>query len=277
MQVRPISGTLGAELLGVDLSRPLSDEQVARIRATFLAHGVIFFRDQNLSVEQQKAFARRFGELTVHPYVKSGADPEIVEVARQPNDDRVIGDEWHSDIAMQEMPPMASILYAVELPPAGGDTMFSCQYRAYDTLSSGMKQLLEGRRALNSDRLIANPALAALGGRNYAALVKPDPNWKETCTYHPIVRTHPETGRKSIFVNATTTVCIEDMTEEESKPILEFLFRHCNRPEYTCRFNWGPGSMAFWDNRCTNHYAINDTAGHRRLLRRIHLKGDKPR
>ena len=249
----------------------------AQIRAALLDHGVVFFRDQNLSVEQFKTFARRFGKLAVHPYVKSGGDPEIVEVRREANDARVIGDEWHSDIAMLEMPPMAGMLQAVELPPVGGDTMFSCLRRAYDGLSPGMKRLLDGVRALHSDRLIANPALSAEAGKNFAALVEVDPHWKETCTYHPIVRTHPETGRKSLFLNATTTVCIEGMTEAESKPILEYLFQHCNRLEFTCRFAWQPGSIAFWDNRCTQHYAINDTTGHRRVLRRIHLQGDQPR
>ncbi len=273
LDVRPISGALGAEIYGVDVSADLDDEITAAIRQTLLDHCVVFFHDQNLTAEQQKAFARRFGKIFVHPNIR-GADPEVVEVVRRPGDAAVIGELWHSDTTMAAEPPMGAILYGVEVPPYGGDTLFANQYLAYERLSDGMKKMLDGLRAVHSDRNVAGPAV----GRNarMSTKLRDDEQWRETENLHPVVRTHPETHRKALFVNRSYTIRFEGMTEAESKPLLDFLMEHGDRPEFTCRFRWREGSIAFWDNRCTKHLAINDTGPFGRRMRRVQLCGDRP-
>ena len=273
LRIEPVAGALGAEVLGVDVARDLPDETIAAIRAALLAHGVVFFRDQDLDIARHKAFASRFGTLFLHPNIQgSSADPAVIDIVRHPGDTKIIGEDWHSDTAQMPSPPMGSLLYAVEVPAYGGDTMFSCQYAAYDHLSPGLKKMLHGVRALHSDRRVAGPArdLAA----SNAAKKKRDDEWRETASLHPVVRTHPETGRKALYVNRQTTLAFEDMTEAESKPLLDFLCQHAHRPEFTCRFRWRTGSMAFWDNRCTQHVAINDAMPARRVMRRLQLTGD---
>lgn len=273
--IKPISGALGAEIEGVDISRDLDSETVAGIRQALLDHCVIFFRGQNLNVDRHKAFARLFGLPFLHPYFAgSKTDPEIINIIREPGDTRIVGEYWHSDTAQVPEPPMGSILYGVEVPPYGGDTLFSNQYLAYESLSSGLKKMLEGRRGLHTDRLVSGPAQQL--NQNRATKIRIDPDWKETANFHPIFRTHPETGRKALYVNRATSVSIEDMTEEESMPLLKYLFDQGSRPEFSCRFRWTPGSVAFWDNRCTQHIAINDTGAFRRAMRRIQINGDKP-
>ncbi|MFO1303797.1 MAG: TauD/TfdA family dioxygenase [Burkholderiales bacterium] len=275
LRIEPVTGALGAEVLGIDLARDLPDETVAAIREALLAHGVLFFRDQDLDIARHKAFASRFGTLFLHPNIRgSSADPAVIDIVRHPGDTKIIGEDWHSDTAQMASPPMGSLLYAVEVPAYGGDTMFSCQYAAHEALSPGLKKMLEGVRALHSDRRVAGPArdLAA----SNAAKKKSDDEWRETATYHPVVRTHPETGRKALYVNRQTTIAFEDMTEAESKPLLDYLCQHAHRPEFTCRFRWRKGSMAFWDNRCTQHVAVNDTMPARRVMRRLQLTGDPP-
>jgi taurine dioxygenase len=273
LDVRPISGALGAEIHGVDVSRDLDDDVAAAIRRVLLDHCVVFFHDQHLTPEQQKAFARRFGKIFVHPNFR-GADPEIVEVVRHPGDLAVIGELWHSDTTMVAEPPMGAILYGIDVPPFGGDTLFANQYLAYERLSDGMKKMLDGLRAVHSDRYVAGPAV----GRNarMSTKLRDDMEWHETESLHPVVRTHPETRRKALFVNHSYTIRFEGMTEAESKPLLEFLMEHGNRPEFTCRFRWRQGSIAFWDNRCTKHLAINDTGPFGRRMRRVQLCGDRP-
>jgi len=276
LEVLPLTGALGAEVLGVDISKHLDDEVIAEIRQIFLKYCVIFFRDQNLTVEQQKAFAARFGTLTHHPYIKTGGDSTVVEVRREPHDARVIGDEWHSDVSMLAEPPMGSILYGVEIPPVGGDTLFSNQYRAYEALSPGMQRMLDGVKAWHSDRVIANPSLLKTENKERSTRIEVQGDWQEHGNFHPVVRTHPETHRKGLFVNALQTFHFEGMTDAESEGLLSYLFKHANRIEFTCRFRWRQGSVAFWDNRCTNHYAVNDTAGYRRVMRRVQINGDCP-
>lgn len=273
LDVRPISGALGAEIYGVDVSADLDEDTIAAIRRALLEHCVIFFHDQNLTAEQQKAFARRFGKIFVHPNIR-GADPEVVEVIRRPGDAAVIGELWHADTTMMAEPPMGAILYGVEVPPYGGDTMFSNQYLAYERLSDGMKKMIDGLRAVHSDRYVAGPAV----NRNarMSTKLRDDDQWRETENLHPVVRTHPETGRKALFVNRSYTIRFEGMTEEESRPLLNFLMEHGDRPEFTCRFRWRQGSIAFWDNRCTKHLAINDTGPFGRRMRRVQLCGDRP-
>jgi taurine dioxygenase len=233
--VHPISGALGAELSGVELGRDLDDATVAAIRAALLEHCVIFFRDQELNIEQHKRLARKFGKIFIHPnYYGTGPDPEIVELLRKPGDTRTVGDERHTDTTMMPEPPMGAILYGIEVPPYGGDTFFAKQYLAYETLSPGMKSMLEGLRAVHSDRMVAGPASGQNATRS--TKVREDADWRETISLHPVVRTHPETGRKLLFVNHSYTVGFEDMTERESCPLLNYLLHHGHQPEFTCRF-----------------------------------------
>ena len=275
MRAEPISGALGAEILGIDIARELDDATIAAIRQALLDHCVIFFRDQELDVARQKAFTSRFGTLFLHPNIAgSAADPAVIDVVRNPGDKKIIGEDWHSDTPQVPAPPMGSLLYAVDVPAYGGDTMFANQYLAYDALSPGMKAMLSGLRAVHSDRLVAGPArdLAASNAKK----LKGDAEWRETANLHPVVRTHPETKRKALYVNRQSTIAFENMTEAESRPLLDYLCQHAHRPEFTCRFRWKKGSVAFWDNRCAQHIAINDTGMSRRVMRRLQIVGDAP-
>jgi taurine dioxygenase len=228
-----------------------------------------------MDVGEQKAMARRFGEIFVHPnFYGTQLDPEIVEIRREPGDTHIVGEEWHTDTTMMPEPPMGAILYALDVPPYGGDTLFANQYLAYEALSDGMKRLLDGLRAVHSDRRVAGPRSGRNAGRSTRA--RDDDAWRETVSVHPVVRTHPETGRKLLFVNHSYTVGFEDMSEAESRPLLDFLLEHGHRPEFTCRFRWANGSVAFWDNRCVKHLAINDAGPYRRLMRRVQIAGDRP-
>jgi taurine dioxygenase len=274
LEVHPIAGALGAEILGVDLAKDLSDETVAAIRRAWLEHLVVFFRDQDLSPARFLAFARQFGEPIEYPFVK-GLDecPQIIPVLKLEHETINFGGIWHSDTAYLDVPPMGSMLVAREVPLAGGDTEFANMYLAYETLSDGMKRLLHGLVAVNS-------SAAADVSRTREDRLKDSARAdarKEYSAPHPVVRLHPETGRRALYVNVAHTVRFEGMTAEESAPVLQYLYRHQVRPEFTCRFRWRPGSLAFWDNRCAQHNAINDYQGHRRLLHRITLAGDEPK
>jgi taurine dioxygenase len=273
ISVQPIAGALGAEISGVDVARDLDDGAIAEIRQALCDHGVIFFREQNLGREQHKAFTRRFGKIFIHPnYNGVSADPEIVDIVREPGDKKIVGEDWHTDTTMVAEPPLGAILYAIEVPPYGGDTLFANQYLAYETLSDGLKRTLEGMRAVHSDRLVAGPRANMNAQRS--TKVREDASWRETISVHPVVRTHPETGRKLLFVNRSYTVGFEGWTEAESKPLLEYLLGHGHRPEFTCRFRWDNGSIAFWDNRCTKHLAVHDAGPFRRVMRRTQIAGD---
>lgn len=274
IDISPIAGALGAEIGGVDVAQDLDDTVIRAIRQALLDYGVIFFRDQYLDREQHKAFTRRFGEIFIHPnYNGVSADPEIVDIRREPGDKKIVGEDWHTDTTMVAEPPMGAILYAIEVPPYGGDTLFANQYLAYDSLSPGLKQTLEGLRAVHTDRMVAGPQAGMNALRS--TKVREDANWRETISFHPVVRTHPETGRKMLFVNRSYTVGFEGWTEAESKPLLEYLLEHGHRPEYTCRFRWSNGSIAFWDNRCTKHLAVHDAGPFRRIMRRTQICGDR--
>jgi alpha-ketoglutarate-dependent taurine dioxygenase len=274
LKVRRIAGALGAELEGVDLAKPLGDEQTAEIRRAWLDHLVLFFRDQPLTPDQLLVFARRMGTPIEYPFVK-GIDgfPEIIEVKKLEHERINFGGIWHSDTAYLTEPPMASMLLAREVPPVGGDTLFANMYLAYDSLSNGMKRLLADLRAVNSsaraDVTRTREDRVKTGGREAART--------EYVAEHPVVRTHPETDRKALYVNIAHTARFVDMTEEESAPLLSYLYQHQVRPEHTCRFVWRPGSLALWDNRCVQHNPINDYHGYRRLMHRITLAGDTPR
>jgi taurine dioxygenase len=273
MEVQTVAGALGAEILGVDLAK-LDDAMVAEIRRQWLDHLVIFFRDQDLTPAQFLTFARRFGEPIEYPFVKGLDDyPEIIPVLKLAHETVNFGGIWHSDTAYLDAPPMASMLVAREVPPAGGDTEFANMYLAYETLSDGMKRMLEGLVAVNS-------SAAADVSRTREDRLKDSARAdakKEYVAAHPVVRVHPETGTKALYVNSAHTVSFEGMTKEESAPLLQYLFRHQVRPDFTCRFRWRPGSIALWDNRCAQHNAINDYQGHRRLMHRITLAGDRPK
>lgn len=275
LEVRPLAGAVGAEVLGVDIAEDLSDGVVGEIRQALLDHCVIFFRDQTLSVDRHKVFARRFGEIFIHPNYKGvGADDEIVSVLREPGDLHIVGEDWHADTTMVEAPPMAAILYAMEVPPYGGDTLFASQYAAYDALSDGLKATLEGMRAVHSDRMVAGPQLGLNSVRS--TKIREDDAWRETISTHPVICTHPETGRRHLYVNASYTVGFDGWTEAESRPLLDYLLALGHRPEMTCRFRWEAGSVAFWDNRVCKHLAVHDAGQFRRDMRRIQLCGHRP-
>jgi taurine dioxygenase len=273
MEIRRIAGALGAEILGIDLSSP-TDQEISFIRKTWLEHLVVFFRGQELSPEQFMAFAKRIGKPIEYPFVKGiPGFPEIIEVKKLEHERINFGGVWHSDTAYLEIPPMASLLLAREIPPAGGDTLFANQYLAYETLSEGMKRMLAGLVGVN-DSAKANVT------RTREDRIKSDGSdaaGKALVAEHPVVRTHPETGRKALYVNVAHTQRFKDMTAEESAPLLDFLFEHQVKPEFTCRFAWQPGSLAMWDNRCAQHNPVNDYHGYRRVMHRITLAGDRPR
>ncbi len=273
IEVAPIAGALGAEISGVDVAQDLDDGVIGEIRQALLDHGVIFFRDQTLSVDRHKAFTRRFGDIFIHPnYNGVSADPEIVDIRREPGDRKIVGEDWHTDTTMVADPPMGAILYAIEVPPYGGDTLFANQYLAYEALSDGLKRTLEGLKAIHTDRMVAGPQAGMNAQRS--TKVREDSAWRETISVHPVVRTHPETGRKLLFVNRSYTVGFEGWTEAESRPLLDFLLEHGHRPEFTCRFRWTNGAIAFWDNRCTKHLAVHDAGPFRRIMRRTQISGD---
>jgi taurine dioxygenase len=274
IKVAPVAGALGAEITGVDLATARRDETVAEIRRAWLEHLVVFFRDQVLDPAAFLAFARRLGEPVEYPFVR-GIDgfPEIISVSKLPHETVNFGGIWHSDTVYLERPPMATMLVAREVPPYGGDTMFSNMYAAYDALSPGMKRLLEGLRSVNSSAL----ADVSKTREDRIRDSGDDGGDREFLSEHPVVRTHPETGRKGLYVNIAHTQRFVDMTEEESRPILRYLFEHSVRPEFTCRFHWRVGSVALWDNRCAMHNPINDYHGHTRSMHRITLAGDVPR
>jgi taurine dioxygenase len=275
IEVRPIAGALGAEIHNVDVSQELDAATIGDIRQALLEHCVIFFRNQHLDAERHKAFTRRFGALFIHPnYRGMQSDPELIVITREPGDKHIVGEDWHADTTMVAEPPMGAILYAVEVPPYGGDTLFANQYQAYESLSEGMQQLLSRLKGVHSDRTVAGPRANRNAQRS--TKVREDAEWRETVSTHPVVVTHPETGRKLLYVNRSYTQGFEGMTEEESRPLLEYLLEHGHRPEFTCRFRWEPGSIAFWDNRCCKHLAIHDAGPFRRVMRRTQICGARP-
>lgn len=275
--VAPLSSSVGAEIGGVDIAQDLDDAVIAEIRQAWLDHCVIFFRDQDITdIERHKAFTRRFGELFIHPNFNLGQEnPEMVFLNRMPGDKRAAGETWHADTTMMAEPPAAAILFALEAPEWGGDTIFANQYMAYETLSDGMKKMLEGLKAVHNDSRVAGPNAGLNAQRS--TVVREDDDWRMTESAHPVVRTHPETGRKSLFINGIYVHHFEGMTVEESMPLLSYLYDHSCRPEFTCRFRWKTGSVAFWDNRCVQHLAIHDNHEAVRRMQRTQLQGDAVR
>jgi taurine dioxygenase len=277
ISVNPISGALGAEIGGVDLSRPLDGAVIGEIRRALVENLVIFFRDQHLTPDQHLAFGRHFGELQVHDFVEGMDDnQEILEVRKEEYETRNFGGGWHSDVSYLEKPALGSVLYAREVPAYGGDTMFANQYLAYETLSDGLKQLLGEMRAVHSARRsygLYAPRAADAGDRSMNIRFTEEAHAEVD---HPVVRTHVESGKKALYVHGGFTVRFQDMTEEESAPLLNYLYQHAVRPEFTCRFRWQKNSIAFWDNRCVQHNAINDYHGQRRVMHRVTIEGERP-
>ncbi len=278
LELRPLAGALGAEIDGVDLAR-MSAQQFSEIRRAFLDHLVIFFHDQELTPAQHKEFTARFGPLSCMPYVKAlGEHPEIIAVLKEVDEQKisVFGGAWHSDFSFLEEPPLGSVLYALDIPPYGGDTLWSNMYAAYDALSDGMKRLLDPLVALHSGSVYGVDGIPQdLRTSRSIAISRNNPE-ADVERGHPAIRVHPETGRKALFVNPIYTTRFEGMTRDESKPLLEFLYAHATRPEFTCRFRWRKRALAVWDNRCAMHYAINDYDGQRRLMHRTTIAGDRP-
>jgi taurine dioxygenase len=273
-EVRRLSGAIGAEILGVDLSAEPGHNTMAAIRQVWLEHGVVFFRDQDLPPDKFLTFAKQFGEPIEYPFVKGiEGFPEIIPVVKLEHEKQNFGGIWHSDTSYLDVPPMGTMLIAREVPPYGGDTLFANMYLAYETLSDGMKRMLDGLVAVNAsakaDVTRTREDRVRDGGKSDGK--------RDYLTEHPVVRTHPETGRKALYVNVAHTLRFKDMTEAESAPLLNFLFQHQTRPELTCRFNWRAGSLAFWDNRCALHNPVNDYHGYKRTMHRVTLAGEKPR
>jgi taurine dioxygenase len=273
MEVQPISGALGAEIHGVDLAKGLSNEQFAEMCHAHYDYGVIFFRDQDLTPEQHLAFARHWGEININRFFRAvDGYPMIAEVGKEPEQKNNIGGGWHTDHSYDVVPAMGSMLYAREVPVAGGDTLFASMYLAYEALSDGLKQTLESLKAVHSSRHVFGANARYLRETDLKGRLG-NPELATQDAVHPVIIRHPDTGRKALYVNPGFTVQFDGWTEEESKPLLEYLYRHATRPEFTCRFRWQKGSLVFWDNRATWHYALNDYEGQRRLMHRITVEG----
>ncbi|MEL7467792.1 MAG: TauD/TfdA family dioxygenase [Pseudomonadota bacterium] len=266
IDVRPVTPTIGAEVFGVDLAAPLDDQTFREVQTAFAAHSVLFFRDQSFDHASQKAFGRLFGDLAIHPAIAAPeGHPEIVPIHADENSTKIAGERWHSDVSCVEEPPLGSILYLHTVPEIGGDTLFSSMYAAYDALSQRMKSYLEGLTARHDgEEQYRGRYTADDAGRQYPA-----------CD-HPVIRTHPETGRKCLFVNPIFTKKINDVPRLESDSILRMLHEHCAKEDFQVRFRWQPGSVAFWDNRCVQHLALWDYYPNTRSGFRVTIKGDRP-
>ncbi len=274
IRIEPVTGALGAEVHGIDMAVPLDADTYRLLRAALLDHLVLFFRDQVLTPSQHIAFTRQFGELETHQYTEGMAEhPQIVEIVKSAEETHNWGDNWHTDLTALSEPSLGSVLFAREVPPFGGDTQFSNMYLAYETLSDGMKRLLDGLVCVHEtdhrgyENFKEMQAIAAPASR----------------AEHPLVRTHPETGRKALFLSRRKITTIKGMTPRESRPLLDFLCDHAENPDFACRFRWRSGSAVFWDNRCTQHrvsadyfYALWGFAPSRRHLHRVSIRGDRP-
>lgn len=272
IEVEPVAGALGAVIHGVDLKTALSDGVMADIQAAFHEHSVIFFRDQDITPEQHIAFARRLGPINVNRFFTPvDGYPEIAEVRKEPEQTRNIGERWHTDHSYDEEPAMGSVLLARDVPNHGGDTMFASMYLAYDALSDGFKAMLAPLKAKHSSRHIFGHQAAYIGSDLEDRLHNRDEATQDAI--HPVIIRHPSTGRKALYVNRNFTTGIVGWSADESAALLDFLYDHGERPEFTCRFRWKKGSMAIWDNRSTWHCAVNDYQGQRRLMHRITIEG----
>ena len=269
--INPTSGSIGAEIQGVNLSTDLSDAVFSEIRQTFIDHGLIFFRNQELTPDDHLRFAKRWGEININRFfAKVEGYEQIAEVKKDSDQEINIGGAWHTDHSYDQIPAMGSILLARETPKTGGDTLFANMYKAYESLSDGLKETLECMNACHSSRHVfgAHTGYAEASNQRIG-----NPELATQDAIHPVIITHPESKRKALYVNPEFTVNFEGWTKEESQPLLNYLNEHSTRPENITRFNWEPGSIAFWDNRCTWHFALNDYPGEKRLMHRITVEG----
>jgi taurine dioxygenase len=276
VRIEPMTGAIGAEIIGVNLAEPMEKELFSDIYQAHLDHLVIFFRDQVLKPEDLIRFARQFGEPEIHKFtVPMKGYPEIIEVIKEPEETHNWGDSWHTDLTGLPEPPMGSVLFAKAVPPFAGDTQFSNMYLAYETLSDGMKEMIDGLVVIHK---LTHKAYE--GFKGMAVISSPE---YETEPEHPLVRTHPVTRKKCLFISRKKMVHFKGMTPNESAPLLKFLCDHAENPDFACRFRWKEGSVAFWDNRCTQHRATADyfhtlrgLEPFRRHLLRVSIKGDRP-
>jgi len=269
IEVSPVSPYLGAEIAGIDLREKLNDAQIEELHEAFNAYQVIFFRDQRLDFDSLKSLGKCFGELSVHPIaITPEGHPEVTILHADSNSNVIVGERWHTDVSCSAEPPLGSILYLHTLPPLGGDTLFASQYVAYDELSDRMKAHIDGLTAFHD------------GGPSYRAMNRargiPEAGKVYPSANHPVVRTHPVTKRKALYVNAEFTKSINELPDEESEAILKYLILHSTRAEFQIRFHWKPHSVAFWDNRCLQHLAVWDYYPHTRSGFRVTIAGDKP-
>lgn len=267
--VRPCTANIGAEVDGIDLCKPLGNQQFQELHDAWMEHQVLFFRNQPVTVEQHKALGRKFGDLHIHPgSPPPDGHPEILVVHADETSKHVSGERWHTDVSCEAEPPMGSILHLWQVPEVGGDTLFASMYAAYDALSARMKTYLEGLTAVHSGEQVYRGRYVARGGDD-SHKVYPQ-------AVHPVVRTHPVTGRKTLYVNRNFTSHIVDLPRDEGKAVLELLYQHCEKPDFQTRFKWQPDSIAMWDNRCVQHLVIWDYYPQVRSGYRVTIKGDRP-
>lgn len=273
INVKPLSGNIGAEIDGVNLKK-ISKEQFKEIKIVFGKYGVIFFRNQNLSPEEEIIFAELWGEININRFFTNlEGYPKIALVSKEPDQKKNIGGAWHTDHTYDLEPAMGSILFAHQVPKKGGDTLFSSMYAAYETLSDGLKDTLKNMYGRHSSRHVFGTSRAERNDDTVGRIINSDKAKQDAI--HPVVITHPQTGKKALFVNPTFTLGFDGWSDEESKPLLKYLYSHAIKPEFTCRFKWEEGSIAFWDNRSTWHLAVNDYHGQRRLMHRITINGTR--
>jgi len=265
----PVTPFIGAEITGLDLSQPIPGPALEKLRDTWHDRKALFFRNQTLNPDEQVAFTRQFGDIDKYPFlVGVEQNPYVAPVLKEAHDKVNFGGVWHSDTTYLDMPAKGASLYAVEIPPIGGDTIFVDMEQAYEHLSEGLKSMLSQMRAVNT----SEKADVSKTREDRLADHGDGSTPKSFANSHPVVRTHPETGRKCLYINEGHTSHFEGWTEEESTPLLEYLYQHQRKAEFQCRLRWGQGTLALWDNRSTHHYPINDYHGHRRLMHRVSLK-----
>lgn len=265
IEIKPLTPRIGAEVRGVDLSKPLDERGFQELHEAWMRHLVLFFRDQDLTREQHIELGRRFGELHIHPAAPGPEGyPELLRIHADESSRYAAGGGWHSDVSADEEPPMASILYLRTVPEVGGDTLFASMYEAYDALSEPMKRMLEGLTAIHGSDHVYRSAPKQRGDERFPR------------TEHPVIRTHPVTKRRALFVNSGFTTRIAGLERRESDALLRFLFEHVKDPRFQCRFRWEPDSIALWDNRCVQHHAVFDYFPETRSGFRVTVKGERP-
>jgi taurine dioxygenase len=279
--ITPLATMIGAEVEGVDIAAGFDNKVLTRIRAALIDHQVIFFRDQKLSLEDLENFSARFGPLLRVPYVEPlDGHPNVIAVLKEADEIRIstFGGEWHSDFSYLEAPPALTVLYAEDVPAGRGDTLWTSMYAAYEGLSGGLRQKLDGMRVMHSGHIYGaeRPRSARMRTSQSMTISRGNPE-ADVERSHPVVRLHPESGRRALFLNPIYTTRFDGMEEQESRPLLDALYAEATRPEYSCRFQWSNGSVAVCDNRCTMHLAVNDYDGYRRLLYRTTVGGERPR